>query len=453
MRGSAGQDANSDRLCRAAHGRPPLCYAASMQPLATLGQWVDRVRDRERVGTFARFLARRFLDDRLFQASAALAYTTIFALVPLAIVVLGVLSAFPMFGEWRDQLTEYIFSNFVPSAASTVKETLLRLVGDATTLTVAGAIGLIASLLITLNSVEATFNQIWRVPSSRPQLGRFLVYWTVLTLGALLAAASLAMSAWLFALPVFSTSEGRVLSNFALRLAPFTIELLLVTALYRVVPHRSVALRHAVAGALLATLLLELVKWGLGVYLGMFTTYQRLYGALAALPILMIWIYLGWVAVLLGASFASAVSAFRYQPAAMRLPEGYEIYGLLRLLGRFADARHAGRALHTEQMLDLEPMLTDSQLQQFLCQLAEIHLLQRAETGEWLLARDLDTLTMADLYEACQLRVPVSEAWLPCRDDALGAAAISALDELRLPLRNLLKRNVADLYPPAGNSA
>jgi membrane protein len=424
-----------------------------MQPLATLEQWMDRMRDRERVGTFARFLARRFLDDHLFQAAAALAYTTIFALVPLAIVVLGVLSAFPVFGEWRDQLTEYIFSNFVPSAASTVKETLLRLVADATTLTVAGAVGLIASLLITLNSVEATFNQIWRVPSSRPQLGRFLVYWTVLTLGALLAAASLAVSAWLFALPVFSTSEGQVLSNVALRLAPFAIELLLVTALYRVVPHRAVALRHAFAGALLATVLLELVKWGLGVYLGMFTTYQRLYGALAALPILMVWIYLGWVAVLLGASFASAISAFRYQPASMRLPEGYELYGLLRLLGRFLEARAQGRGLDGEQMLELEPMLTDDQLQQFLCALDAIRVVRRTETGEWLLARDLDSLTLADLYEACQLRVPITEAWLPCRDDALGGAAIAALDALRLPLRDLLKRNVAQLYPPPGTSA
>ena len=151
-----------------------------MQPLATLEQWMDRVRDRERVGTFARFLARRFLDDRLFQAAAALAYTTIFALVPLAIVVLGVLSAFPMVAEWRQDLTDYIFSNFVPGAASTLKVELLKLVENATTLTVAGAVGLIVSLLITLNSVEATFNQIWRVPSSRPQLGRFLVYWTTL---------------------------------------------------------------------------------------------------------------------------------------------------------------------------------------------------------------------------------------------------------------------------------
>src|SRR5690606_4498267 len=186
----------------------------------------------------------------------------------------------------------------------------------------------------------------------------------------------------------------------------------LVTALYRVVPHRSVALRHAVAGALLATLLLELVKWGLGVYLGMFTTYQRLYGALAALPILMIWIYLGWVAVLLGASFASAISAFRYQPAAMRLPEGYEMYGLLRLLRRLAQGGGRGRGRQTGRMLELGPGLTDSQLQQFLCRHGEIQLLQRGETGEWLLARDLETLTLADLYEACQLRVPVSEARL-----------------------------------------
>lgn len=424
-----------------------------MQPLTTVNHWMERVRDRERSRSFVRFLVRRFLDDNLFQAAAALAYTTIFALVPLAIVVFGVLSAFPMFGEWREQLTEYIFSNFVPSAASTVKETLLKLVGDAKTLTVAGAIGLIASLLITLNSVEGTFNQIWRVPSSRPQLGRFLVYWTVLTLGALLSAAAFAMSAWLLALPVFSTSEGQMLSGLALRVGPVLLELMVITALYRVVPHRSVALRHAFGGALLATVLLELIKWGLGLYLGTFTTYQRLYGALAALPILMLWIYLCWVAILLGASFASATSAFRYQPASMRLPEGYEIYGLLRLLGRFAEARRDGRGLHTEQMLEIEPMLTDSLLKQFLAQLAEINLVQRAESGEWLLARDLDTLTLADLYEACQLRIPVSEAWLPCKDDALGAAALAALDELRLPLRGLLKRNVADLHPTPGEPA
>ena len=125
----------------------------------------------------------------------------------------------------------------------------------------------------------------------------------------------------------------------------------------------------------------------------------------------------------------------------------------LRHINMDPPAGRRGRGLHTDDMLELEPMLTDSQLKQFLAQLAGIDLLKRAESGEWLLARDLDTLTLADLYEACQLRVPVSEAWLPCRDDALGAAAIAALDELRLPLRGLLKRNVAHIHPPTGETA
>ena len=94
----------------------------------------------------------------------------------------------------------------------------------------------------------------------------------------------------------------------------------------------------------------------------------------------------------------------------------------------------------------MEPMLTDALVQQMLGQLCEIGLVSRAESGEWLLARDLDTLTLAELYEACQLRVPVAEAHLPCRDDALGAAAHEALDELRLPLRELLKRRVSSIY-------
>lgn len=410
------------------------------------------MRDRARMGTFARFLAKRFLDDRLFQAAAALAYTTVFALVPLAMVVFGVLSAFPVFNEWSDQLSDYIFSNFVPSAASSVSGYLKQFSASAGKLTAAGVIALVVSLLITLNSVEATFNRIWRVGTSRPQLSRFLVYWTVLTLGALVAAASLAISVRFFALPVFATSGGKILQTLSLTLAPILIEFAAIAAIYRVVPHRTIKLRYAVAGALLATILLELIKWALGVYLGSFNSYQNIYGQVAVLPILLLWIYLGWIAILLGASFASAISAFRYQPVSMRLPLGYEFYALLRLLGRFSEARVEGRGLHSDEILNMEPILTDSLAQQLLCQLGDINLLRRDEQGEWLLARDLDDMTLAELYEACQLRVPVAEAHLPCHDDQLGIAARNALDELRVPLRVLLKRKVSDLYANEGNS-
>ncbi len=417
-----------------------------MEPLDTVNRWTDRMRDRARAGTFARFLAKRFLDDRLFQSAAALAYTTLFALVPLVMVVFGVLSAFPVFDEWSKQLSDFIFSNFVPSAASSVQDKLIEFSDNARKLTAAGVIALVISLLITLNSVETTFNRIWRVASSRPKFGRFLVYWTVLTLGAMVAAASLAISARFYALPIFATSEGKFLATVLLTVAPIVIEFAAIAAIYRVVPHRTIKLRYAVAGALLATLLLELIKWGLGLYLGSFNSYATIYGTVAVAPILLLWIYLGWVAILLGASLASSMAAFRYQPVSMRLPMGYEIYGLLRLLGRFSDARAEGRGLHSDQILQLEPMLTDSLVQQILGQLAGINLLRRDEEGEWLLARDLDDMTLAELYEACQLRIPVAEAHLPCHDDALGIGAREALDQLRVPLREVLKRKVSDLY-------
>jgi membrane protein len=213
-----------------------------------------------------------------------------------------------------------------------------------------------------------------------------------------------------------------------------------------VVPHRTIKWRHALVGALLSVLMFELVKWGMGLYLGNFGSYQKIYGPLAFVPVFLLWVFFGWVSILFGASSAASLAAFRYQPVAMRLPEGYEIYGLLRMLGRFAARRHDGRGLHSAEILQLEPMLTDELVQQMLAELCEIGLLKRAETGEWLLARDLDNLTLADLYEACSLRIPVAEAHLPCRDDALGAAVIAEVDQLRLPLRDLLKRRVAAIY-------
>ncbi len=417
-----------------------------MAPMDSLNLWKERLRDRPRAISFGRFLWHRFRDDRLFQAAGSLAYTTVFALVPLAVVVFGVLSAFPTFSGWSQQLSDYIFANFVPTAAQGAQKILFRFLDGAGQLTAAGVMALVLSVLITLNSVEQTFNRIWRVASARPKFTRFLVYWTVLTLGALVAASSLAASARFFALPLFRTTEGKLLADMLFRLAPVVIELAGITALYRLVPHHQVRLRHAIPGALLAVLLLELGKWGMGIYLGSFRTYQKLYGAFAIAPIVLVWIYLCWVFVLLGASLASSIAAFRYQPVSMRLPQGYEIYGLLRLLGRFQLARRQGHSLDEDQMLALEPMLTDSLIQELLGELERIDLVRRDERGEWLLARDLDEVTLAELYENCHLRVPVAECRLPCRDDALGTAVFDALEQLRLPMRAMLKRRVGDIY-------
>lgn len=417
-----------------------------MEPLYLLDLLSPRLRDRARAAAFFRFLARRSLDDDLFQAAGALSFTTVFALVPLSMVVFGVLAAFPVFATWSDQLSDYVFSNFVPSTARSAESYLRQFSANAGKLTAAGVIALVVSLLVTLTSVEATFNDIWRVKAARPKFGRFLVYWTVLTLGAVLAAASLAISARFFALSVFETRAGDLLESVLLRMTPVLIETAAFATIYRVVPHRTVRWRHAISGAVLATLLFESGKWAIGAYLGGFGTYDRIYEKLAFVPIFLLWIYFGWLAILLGASFAASISAFRYQPVAQRLPHGYEIYGLLRLLARFDQSRRHGLGLHADDILRLEPMLTDTLVQQMLAQLASINVVRRAEGGEWLLARDLDGLTLAELYEACELRIPIAEAHLPCRDDDLGPTVVEAIDELRVPLRDLLKRRVGTIW-------
>lgn len=417
-----------------------------MEPLDSLYRWSERLRDPARAGSFFRFVLRRFLDDRLFEAAGALSYTSAFAMVPLSMVAFGVLSAFPVFDAWSDRLSGYIFSNFVPSAARAVSGYLTDFSSNTKSLTTAGGLALIVSLLVTLSGVEAIFNRIWRVPTARPKLGRFLVYWTVLTLGTLVAAASLALSTRFFALAVFETLPGRWLEALMLRLAPMGIELLAFAAVFKVVPHRTVAWRHALAGALLSMLLFEGVKSGLGLYLGSFDSYQKIYGAVALVPILMLWIYLSWASILFGASFASSMSAFRYQPKSLRLPHGHELYGLLRMLGRFQQARRRGSGLSSERIQQLEPSLTDSMVQHLLSQMAAISVLQCAENGDWLLARDLAEVSLSELYEAAQLRIPVVDALPPLPDDALGSAVRQALAELREPLHELLQQPVSSVY-------
>jgi len=398
--------------------------------------------------SFLRFLLRRFLDDNCFLKAEALSFTTLLALVPLSAIVFGVIAMFPVYQRWGDALTIFLFNNFVPKAAADVADYVRAFASSARGLTGFGAIGLLITSLLTMSSIEDAFNRIWRVPKPRHAWARFLIYLVALSVGPILAVASLAISSYVFSLPVVVAAEQSMLSKFGLRLLPALLELIAFSAAYSVIPNRSVASRHALAGGLLATVLFELAKYAIALYLT-HASYQKIYGAIAVIPILLLWIWLSWLVVLLGASLAASLSAFRYQPARMRLPKGFEFYGLLRLLGRFDEAHIQGRGLHTVDMHALEPILTDDLLQRMLAILCEIGILRRADSGEWVLARNLDEIAVAELYEAATLRVPVADASLPCRDDALGVRAQEVIDALRLPLHERMQCSVGSIYRPS----
>lgn len=416
-----------------------------MDLFKTLRGWWHRI-DRERVQSFSHFLWTRFLDDRCFETAGALAYTTLFALVPLSMVVFGILVAFPVFDAWSAQLTNFVFSNFVPSSARVVEEYLRQFATNSDKLPLTGVAALLASLLLTMWSIESTFNRVWRVPTPRPHLVRFLMYWTLLTLGTLLAVASLAITSYLFSLPALSGVEGLGWSQRLLRYLPNLVELLIFSCAYWLIPHRSIPFRFALAGGLFATILFELAKRGFATYLLNVPTYHQLYDHLAVVPIFMLWLYLSWVVVLLGASFAASLSSFRYQPKALQLPAGMELYGYLRLLGRMNAARRDGQGLHLADMQEAEPMLTDDLLQRMLTGLGELNIVRRAEDGGWLLSRDLATVSLGELHEGLGLRIPCTEISLPGCDDPLGRDATRALEHLRQPLESPMARSVGSFF-------
>lgn len=412
-----------------------------MNSMAFLQRWWRRL-DHERWQAFARFLWLRFLDDRCFETAGALSYTTLFALVPLSMVMFGVLAAFPVFDVWTGQLVNFVFSNFVPSSARVVEQYLREFADSARHLTVAGVIALLGSLVLTMWSIESTFNRIWRVPSARPRLSRFLVYWTLLTLGTLLAASCFAVTSYLFSLPALSGAGAAGWSQSLLGHTPALVECLAFTLAYVFIPHRTVSFRHAVMGGVLATALFELAKRAMAAYLLGVPTYQQLYGALAVVPIFMLWLYVSWVVVLLGASVAASLSSFSYQPRALQLPAGSEFYGYLRLLGRLEQARQAGESLDMAEIQASEPCLSDDLLQRMLAGLAALKIVARSEEGGWLLRRDLAGVTFGELHEQLGLRVPPAGAILPGQDDPMGRMALRALDHLRQPMQAPLAASV-----------
>ena len=252
--------------------------------------------------TTAQTLRERFREDHLGLTASSLTFTTILALVPFFTVALAVFTAFPIFGKLQDALQGWLVSSLVPDSISRqVLGYLTQFASKASSLGAAGFSILLATARALILTIDRTLNDIWRVQRLRPLGQRVLIYWAAITLGPLLMGASLALTSY-----VMSASGGLV------KRLPDGVQLLFdsiqfvvlaggMAALYHYVPNTPVKWRHAWTGGLFVAVCIELAKKVLAVYLGKVPTYSVVYGAFATLPILLVWIYVAWVIVLLGA--------------------------------------------------------------------------------------------------------------------------------------------------------
>jgi membrane protein len=412
--------------------------------------------NRHKIDAFVRFMLHRFLDEGCLQSAGALAFTTLFALVPLVAAVFGILAAFPVFTEWRDAISGFVFRNFVPATGEAVQGYLTQFAANASRATAVGILILLASGVALMLSIEDAFNRIWRVPRGRGTTSRVVRYWAVITLGPLIVVAALGISSYLFALPFFEEVDTQFsVKARLLGLLPFLIEWLTLVCAYALIPNRTVRWRHAALGALVAALLFEIAKRTFAFYAIQSANYEQVYGALSIVPIFVFWIYLSWVLVLLGASLAATLAAFDYRPGELRLQPGNEFRGLLRVLGHFIVAQRAGTALHSRDLCEREPFLTDDVIQEFLRQLGNAGLIRRGDDGAWALTRDLATATLYDLYAGSDYRLP-SGAPLPgSAGQAPDAVASRRLDQVMAELRERMNVPLSEIFPapPRSNQA
>ncbi|MEN1726823.1 MAG: virulence factor BrkB family protein [Pseudomonadota bacterium] len=395
---------------------------------------------------FSSHLWQQFRFDRSFESAGALSFTSLLALVPLMAVMFGVISAFPVFDQWATDIESYIFQNFVPAAGDQVQRYLQEFVGRTTGLTRAGTIFLILTAILLMATIEKSFNRIWRVTTSRNLISRLVTYWAALTLGPMLMGASLALTSYLAALPLLAPEAVRgAVQAFILNTTPFFVTLVGFTLVFLVVPNRRVRLRHALAGALVSAILFEAAKRGFVLYVTQFPTYERLYGALATVPIFLVWIYVSWVVVLLGASLAAALTTFNYQHVDRHFEPRHELLLALRLLGHFWQAQRRGDALSTKRLGYREPSASEAQIERLLDVLHVARVIHPDDDGDWMLTADLDELTLDELYRAGPFILPVGELDELPVDSHWDRALIERLKPLDHEAHGMMRRSVKSL--------
>ena len=256
--------------------------------------------------TTALTLRARFRDDHLGLTASSLTFTTTIALVPFFTVALAVFTAFPIFGKLQDVLQRWLIDSLTPdSIARQVLGYLTQFASKANRLGAVGLALLVVTATALILTIDRTLNSIWRVRRPRLLGHRVLIYWAAITLGPLLLAASLATTSY-----VVSAGSGVVgAMPGGLRLLLSTLEFISLAggmaALYRYVPNTPVKWGHAWAGGVFVAAGIEAGKRLLALYLASIPTYSMVYGAFAIVPILLIWIYVAWVIVLLGAVVAA----------------------------------------------------------------------------------------------------------------------------------------------------
>lgn len=412
------------------------------------------------LGQFASFAIRRFFNERLNSAAASLTYSTLLALVPLLVIAFAILSSFPAFDAVKERMQTIFFNAVVPEAGAAIADYLTNFMRSANNLTAVGIVALAVTALMLLSTVEDTLNRIWHVERSRPFVVRFLIFWAILTMGPLVFGASFTLTSDAVAfvgrsglLDVGGDAGGGVLTSpLASGILSIVISIAGFTALFVLVPARRVRMVHAAIGASFTAVTFEILSFAFNSFLTSGSSYQTIYGAVAVVPVFLIWIYASWMVVILGAVVAAAIPDWRSSRTAVlnvTLLPSDRLAIAVALLAKLYQQAQSGGTIDEADLAEAAPLEARDEI---VDTLHEAGYLVQSDDGRVSLARDLHTTTALDLARDLGLSLgvdPERESDLPTEITKCLASDTAAVQEILGRLfeaeTHILDRSLAQL--------
>lgn len=365
--------------------------------ISTLDAWV--------LVRFCRDLIRQFFDNQGILNASALTYTTLFAVVPLVTVSYSMLAIIPAFQGAGEVIQQWVLENFVPATGEVVYEYLNDFTSQARRLTAVGVIFLIITSIMMMKNIEDALNRIWRVDEPRKGVSSFLLYWAVLSLGPLLVGLGFVITSYITALPVYTSATDFVGPNRVISFLPILFSMIAFTLLYTAVPNCSVPIRFALAGGFFAAIMFEFAKRGFAFFVTQFPSYELIYGAFAAFPMFLAWIFISWIIILMGAELSRALTIYQSSHKRVSRPHLWVILHLIRQLWL---KQQEGKAMTATELLQQTPCLNQEHWDQYVKLLMHSDVIRRTADGAYLLSRDLHHFSVKEL--AALLPWPIPEA-------------------------------------------
>jgi membrane protein len=356
---------------------------------------------------FIGFLWHRFVENDCLRLAASLSYTSMLAIVPLTAIAFSMLAAFPVFEGVREEFQSVLFKNFLPTSAEAMRDYFDQFVDNTAKLTAVGIIGLALIAVLLLGTIESALNSIFRVIRPRALLPRLLVFWALLTLGPLLLGASFSLSTYFFALTKSLGGEALTgVGGFLKIFAPTAIMIVVFTLFYLVIPNRSIKFSNALIGGVTAGVMFAVLREVLTLYVSNLPIYQTIYGAASVVPIFLVWTYLSWAAVLLGAVLTSSLEEWRSREGikvqANRLRAGRRLVLAVGVLQQLFEAGKTGRGVLTTAMVRETKFGTEA-VERMLFSLHKNKYIENTSSDTWVLARRLKDVTLYELMRSLEI--------------------------------------------------